>query len=542
MTGRGLLLLTTCLAALLMSAPTAFADPTLTTSPHITGSSTLTLDPGAWSTTSVNGITYDDQWQSCSYPSAVLGDAPLAYYRLGDDYGVDVSGLDQPQLDATYATVTGAIAGDGDTAYHSAITPWVAGRQYPTTTGEELAPSDFPSGNHPITIEAWIKPDASQHDDAFIAGVGNDATPGTSLNLELYNTPTMGPMLAAWDGSRRYVGYAGVLSTRTFTHVAVTYDGASIRLWINGSNVGSFSKVLSLDPAEARIDASVPASTTEQAFGGAIDEVAFYGSALDAPTLSSHVNAGQSAGSGARCTDIPGANDPTFTVTPDLAGMNIRGQVQATDDAGESVAWSNEVSVPGAVVVPQHVDPIGNPGFGPVLVSGAVLDAQGAPVAGALVSVYRDIPTRTSVVLPEVGAALTDAGGNYTISYGDGSIATLNLLVTARGAGLEATTYVNRIYDPSGAWVGDDGMLPQPLQLTLPAGATPTPFGGPSRAMSVLPCPPPSKRLYSGPKPGIMNVADVHTWTYNKARLTYTTGSTSTVTIAASASPSSGFV
>jgi Concanavalin A-like lectin/glucanases superfamily len=542
MTGRGLLLLPLCLVALFVTAPAALADPTLTATPVVTGSSTLSLDSGTWSTTSGNGITYDYQWQSCSYPNAVLGDAPLAYYRLGDDFGVDVSGLDQPQLDATYTTHSGGIAGDSDTAYYNGPTSWAPGVTYPTTTGEELAPSDFPSGNAPITIEAWIKPDAFPHDDAFIAGVGDDATPGTSLNLELYNAGIVGTRLAAWTGSHRYVANVSGITARTFTHVAVTYDGTTLRLWENGTVVGTFTANLSLDPVEARIDASVPATTTEQAFGGSIDEVAFYGSALNATTLAAHISAGNVQRSTARCNDIPGANDTTFTVTPDLGGASIRGQVQASDDTGASVAWSNEVSVPGSVVVPQHADLTHSPDFGPVLVSGTVVDASGGPVKGARVSVYQNLSTRTRVTLPVVGEAITDADGNYSISYGDGSIATLNLLVTARGTGVAARTYVDRVYDASGAWLDGDGLLPQPLQLALPATAAPQPLAGASRALPFYQCPPPSKRLIAGPYPGIMNVADVHTWSYTKAQLTYMKGSQTRVNIAASFTSDGGFV
>jgi hypothetical protein len=542
MTGRGLLLLALCLVALFVIAPPALADPTLTAAPVVTGSSTLSIDPGTWSTTSANGITYDYQWQSCSYPNAVLGDAPLAYYRLGDDFGVDVSGLDQPQLDATYATHSGAIAGDSDRAYYNSPVSWAPGVTYPTTTGEEFAPSDFPAGRAPITIEAWIKPDAFPHDDAFIAGVGNDATPGTSLNLELYNAGIFGTKLAVWDGSHRYVANAGGITTRTFTHVAVTYDGTMLRLWSNGTMVGSFTAYLSLDPAEARIGASVPATTTEQTFGGSIDEVAFYGSALNATAFAAHVTAGTVERSTVRCDDIPGATDTTFAVTPDLGGTSIRGQVQASDDTGTAVAWSNSVSVPGSVVVPQPADLTHSPNFGPVLVSGTVVDASGVPVGGARVSVYENLTTRTRVTLPVIGEAITDADGNYTISYGDGSIATLNLLVMARGSGIATTTYVDRVYDASGAWLDGDGLLPQPLQLTLPANATPQPLAGASRAIPYYVCPPPTKTLIAGPYPGIMNVADVHTWSYTKAQLTYMKGSQTRVNIAASFTSDSGFV
>jgi hypothetical protein len=105
-----------------------------------------------------------------------------------------------------------------------------------------------------------------------------------------------------------FVANAGGITTRTFTHVAVTYDGTMLRLWSNGTMVGSFTAYLSLDPAEARIGASVPATTTEQSLRWLDDEVAFYGTALDATTLAAHVTAGTVERSTVRCDDIPGAN------------------------------------------------------------------------------------------------------------------------------------------------------------------------------------------------------------------------------------------
>lgn len=559
MTGRGLASLAVCACAALVWGSTALADPSNTSPPQLSGSDggmlavdaapTLSLSTGSWSSSSPDDLTYAFQWQSCSYPNAVLANAPVAYYRLGEAAGsteaADVSGFSQPSVPvpSSAAGAAGAIAGDGDTAYQFPLRTFVQGILYPLARGPAFVPSDFASGTSPASIEAWVNPSGAPYTDGYIAGFGSDTADQSSLNLELYNTGSA-IRLAANDGTRRYVATSGSIAAGRWYHVVLTYDGTAIRLYLDGALVGAFNETstFSLVPDVARIDASVPATSALQQFGGAMDDVAFYDDALDTATVKAHATAGTTASAAVRCEDIAGATSPTLTVSPDLAGTRIRGQVEATDDAGATAAWSDEVAVGGSVAVAQPQDLTSSIPFGPTLVGGTVVAADGSPVAGARVSVYSNLATRTRVTEPLLAETYTDANGAYSVSFGGLDTPLLNLIVVARGAGFGATTYVAREYDSdAGLWLDDAGALPGSVDLVLPTDGSSTAFSGPSRRFPV-PCPPPRKSLVAGPKPGIMSVADVHTWSYVKGQLTYIQGSKTTVNVAASVRPSGGFV
>ncbi len=86
-------------------------------------------------------------------------------------------------------------------------------------------------------------------------------------------------------GTDTLVADTGTLSTGTWHHVAATYDGASMRLYLDGQLVGSQSKTgpVSLD---ATVDAWIGANPdNDKHFNGRIDEVRIYGSALSEPDI-----------------------------------------------------------------------------------------------------------------------------------------------------------------------------------------------------------------------------------------------------------------
>ena len=555
MSGRGLLALCSCVA--LCCASPALADPSNTSPPQLsdgaggpTGTlglnTTLSLSTGSWTSSSSDPLSYDYQWQSCSYPNAVLADGPIAYYRLGEPAGstaaVDVSGFAQAPAAATssQAGAGGAIAGDDDGGYAFPYVQWHTGLHYITATGDQFAPADFSSGASPASIEAWVDPSGLPHADGFVAGFGSDAYGESSLNLELY-TSGGSTRVAAFDGVRRYIATDGSIAVGQWYHLALTFDGTTIRLYLNGTLAGTFAEqsTFSLIPEVARIDASVPKSTIVDSFGGTIDDVAFYGDALGATAVLNHYTAGKNAAAGARCADVPGATGPSFTVTPDLSGTRIRGQMTAVDGVGSTSAWSSEFPVGGSVVVPETPDLTGAPESGPTLVSGTVVDASGNPVAGARVSVYADLPTRTGVRLPLLAERYTDGGGNYSIAYDGTGRPVANLYVAARSTSGVAAAYLGREWDDaSGTWLDDSGALSAPMLLTLPAATdAPTPLTGPGRAGACCPpCPSPSKTLVAT-QTAPAAIAELHTWTSEKAQLFFSFGSTTTISSAASFRP-----
>jgi hypothetical protein len=74
------------------------------------------------------------------------------------------------------------------------------------------------------------------------------------------------------------------LPTNTWTHLAVTYDGAALRLYVNGVQVASLAQtghlVTSANPLQIGGD-----SLYGQYFQGTIDEVRIYNQALSASEI-----------------------------------------------------------------------------------------------------------------------------------------------------------------------------------------------------------------------------------------------------------------
>src|SRR5678816_1771512 len=79
------------------------------------------------------------------------------------------------------------------------------------------------------------------------------------------------------------------LAVNTWSHIAVTYDGANLRLYVNGTQVSSVARTgtipTSTNPLQLGGD-----SIYGQYFAGAMDEVRIYNRALSAAEVVSDMN------------------------------------------------------------------------------------------------------------------------------------------------------------------------------------------------------------------------------------------------------------
>ncbi len=158
-----------------------------------------------------------------------------------------------------------------------------------------------------ITIDAWINP----------------AVLGRRVVDKITAGGADGYLLDIWPGNVRFiVGNKGVngstpLSTGTWTHIAATYDGSQMRVYVNGVLDGFLGTSIAIptNNLPLRIGADQNGSNL---FNGLIDEVEIFSRALSAAEILSIY----SAGSDGKCKSVPGLiNAGIWTPPPFICGV-----------------------------------------------------------------------------------------------------------------------------------------------------------------------------------------------------------------------------
>ena len=137
-----------------------------------------------------------------------------------------------------------------------------------------------------MTLEAWVNPSAVSIAWRDVVYKGKD-------NYFLEATTTSGggvPCGAGTFGTANVwaLGTA-VLAMNTWTHIATTYDGATLRFYVNGIQVSSLAQTGSIvtlsNPLQIGGD-----SNYGQYFQGTIDEVRVYNTVLTAAQIQADMN------------------------------------------------------------------------------------------------------------------------------------------------------------------------------------------------------------------------------------------------------------
>jgi hypothetical protein len=271
------------------NTPTATSAPTST--PTNTPVPTSTSTATAIATSTRTPVPTATNTPAASYASTVLGDSPLAYYRLGEAPGatqaLDASGNGNTAIYGNGVTlgVTGAIAGDANTAVSSA------------GAGKIIVPTLSAVTN--FTIEGWTYlTDASWNSTSNF----NNTLIGKSGNIRLLIRPGNA------NASSNSLGYFGVWlggteyalqpTTTTLSNVnqwvnwALVRNGSILTLYRNGTQVAQRTDL----PATttANITGTLLASGgTDYPLKGNVDEVAIYPTALSATRIQAHYAAAQ---------------------------------------------------------------------------------------------------------------------------------------------------------------------------------------------------------------------------------------------------------
>ena len=318
------------------------------------------------------------------YRETVLADSPAGYWRLGEASGTSAGDETANANTGTYLNgaslgTAGALS-DGTTAVSlDGSNDYV---NVPNSTS--LNPS---SG---ITLEAWVKPTAGGFGTGkpvIVKGYTSHVTPYYQYALIMLDSGTYPKLiqlsLTIGGALQQFNVTNSGWQYGLWNHIVATYDGATMRVYRNGTQVGSRAQTGSITSYATPVDSGCfenLSKTSTYCFKGVVDEAVVYSTALSAsqiqahyaasavsapenltpPSISGTAGAGATLtaspgtwsnnptsysyqwrrcdNAGANCADIAGATAATYALTPADTGNTIGVGVTAANGAGTAAA------------------------------------------------------------------------------------------------------------------------------------------------------------------------------------------------------------
>jgi hypothetical protein len=249
-----------------------------------------------------------------AYATAVLGNNPVAYWRLGETNGstvaLDFVGGHSCLYNNTQLGQTGYEPFEADTAAGFGIL--LASNSYAgeiDNSASGVPNIDFAQpvgGNAALSVEAWVNSSAAQTSGAAIVAKGYGSG-GEQFDLDMGSSGNFRFFIREAGGTTHSVSSSVVPTIGQWYHLVGVWDGANgaVRLYVNGVTSGQVTNLAtglglkatsttnSLLPTTPLVSIGARASTQASTaydfqFKGLIDEVALYNSALSADQVAAH--------------------------------------------------------------------------------------------------------------------------------------------------------------------------------------------------------------------------------------------------------------
>ena len=216
-----------------------------------------------------------------SYAQRVLADYPTGYWRLGEPSGLSAA-------DSSGNAHAGTISGG--------VTLGVAG----TIAGDTGATFDGAAGTGQIALgtmpsplvcsyEAWVKTTEVNNQSPILTNY-NAGSAGFYFGK---GVPVVGQgklfVYAPIQGLTMYS--VASIATGLWTHVVATYDGTTVRMYVNGVFDSAAVRTNHASDAFPWMIGRAPGQPGDGSFTGSLDEVAFYGYCLTAAQVAAHYQA-----------------------------------------------------------------------------------------------------------------------------------------------------------------------------------------------------------------------------------------------------------
>lgn len=131
-----------------------------------------------------------------------------------------------------------------------------------------------------ITVALWVKPDTIPGTGiARYISLGNEKAVLRSQNAKLNFYMKIG-------GALKGISVANVLQAGQYQHIAGTYDGTTLRVYRNGTEVGSLAATGTVDTSGSQVFTS----SGSEPFDGKLDDIRIYNRALSASEITTLYN------------------------------------------------------------------------------------------------------------------------------------------------------------------------------------------------------------------------------------------------------------
>ena len=243
------------------------------------------------------------------------GPYPIAAFAFNEGSGTSIADASGSGNNGTTANTTWAATGKYGTALtfngtNSRVT-------VPNSSSLQLTTA--------MTLEAWVNPTTVSSAWRDVIYKGND-------NYYLMATTSQSGLAGAggtFDGTNANAIAASTLPTNTWSYLAATYDGTSLRLYVNGTQVASLAKtgsiLTSTNPLTIGSD-----PIFGQYFQGTIDEVRVYGTALTPAQIQTDMSTPITPA-------VPDPTPPTVTVASPAAGASVSDIVTVAASAADNL-------------------------------------------------------------------------------------------------------------------------------------------------------------------------------------------------------------
>jgi hypothetical protein len=229
-----------------------------------------------------------------AYTRAVLSDAPIAFYRLDEVDGTTVIDSSGNFIHGEYGPMVehlvAGLTGDGDAAAAFAGVPFSTQAMITVPPNAMLQPSGG------VSVELWLQPSAANTHETALVEYGDGPVALSAAYGVRLQSGVLGGLLATSQSQAGISAFRGSTTPAANGryHCVETYDGASVRLYVDGSVqatqavTGTLYYTIGQKGLGIGAYADGDAQNGDVVFAGTIDDVAIYATALAPDRISAH--------------------------------------------------------------------------------------------------------------------------------------------------------------------------------------------------------------------------------------------------------------